>query len=160
MSEKLETMRVFAEMAWDRFDNAMKELTEKEIDWRPVPEANNIRWILTHISWEWNVRVQQVLKSDPSYLPKNWPNDYTGNTTYSLKNIMDDLNKGRTEGMNDLGKLKSADLDVDIPLWGGTKRRSFGLSNYISETIHHAGQIAYIRGAIKRWRQEETSFLM
>lgn len=139
MSEKVEAMKVFVEMAWAKFDNATKELTEDEIDWRLVPKANNIRWIITHISWEWNVRVQQVLKADPSYLPKNWPNDYIGNATYSLKKNMEGLNKSRTEGLDGLGETQASEpRHRYVPLWE-TKKRGFGLYNYISETIHHTG---------------------
>ena len=50
MSEKVESLKVFANLAFGRFDNTMKDLKESEIDWKPVEEANNIRWILTHLS--------------------------------------------------------------------------------------------------------------
>ena len=46
MSEKVEVIRTFAEVSFDRFDRAVKDLTEKEADWRPVEEANSIGWIL------------------------------------------------------------------------------------------------------------------
>jgi len=159
MSGRADETVAFAEMAWKRFDDSVKDLNEKEVDWRIAPEANNIRWILTHISWEWNLRVQQVLKADPSYQPKDWPEDYIGNTTYSLEKITSDISRAREAGLKGLSSLKSVDLDADIPLWGTTKKRGFGVSNYISELNHHTGQIAFIRGCITRRRSKEPEFL-
>ena len=159
MSEKVEAMKSMAEMYLGRFDNATKDLAAKEIEWRPVEEANNIRWILTHLSQEWNVGIPRVLKGDPSHKPQGWPDDYVGNKTYTLEKIMEDLKKGRAEVLDGIGKLKAADLDADIPLWGGTRKRSYGLAMYLSEIVHHEGQIAYIRGAIGRRRQTDTHFL-
>lgn len=159
MSEKVEPLTAFAEMAFGRFDNAVKDLTEKEIEWKPVEEANSIRWILTHLSQEWNMGIPRIFKGDPNYKPRNWPDDYVGNKTYSLKKILEDLVKGRTAVMDGLGKVTPAELDADIPLWGGTRKRRVGLMTYLLEIVHHEGQIAYIRGAIGRRRQTDTHFL-
>jgi len=160
MSEQVEWIKMVAETAFGRFDNAMKDLKEKEIEWRPVEEANSIKWILTHLSQEWNVGFPRLLKGDSNYKPVGWPDDYVGNKSYSMTKIMDDLNKGRETVITGLGNLKAAELDVDIPSWGGTMRkRGTMLALYISEIFHHEGQIAYIRGAINRRRQTDTHFL-
>jgi hypothetical protein len=47
MSERVVLIKRFVEIAFERFDWAMKDLSEKEIDWRPLKEINSIRWILT-----------------------------------------------------------------------------------------------------------------
>ncbi|MBS7619628.1 DinB family protein [Candidatus Bathyarchaeota archaeon] len=135
-------------------------MKESEIDWRPVPEANNIRWILTHLSQQWNVGFPRMFKGDPSYKPSNWPDDYVGSLKISLSEILDDLIKGKETVLQGLSQLKEEDLDVDIPLWGGTRKRSFGLMAYLSEIVHHEGQIAYLRGTIGRMRQSNPNFLL
>lgn len=160
MSERVEALKGLAEMFLGRFDNATKDLKEKEIEWRPVEEANNIRWILTHLSQEWNVGIPRIIKGDQNYTPKGWPDDYVGNTKYSLEKLMGDLKKGREEVLGEISKLKPADLDADITLRSGTRKRSFGLILYLSEIVHHEGQIAYIRGAINRKRQKDSHFLV
>ena len=159
MSDKIKSIKTFAEMAFERFDWAMKDLSEKEIDWRPVEETNSIRWILTHLSQQWNVGMHRILKGDTEYKPKDWPEDYVGNRSYSLTKIMSELEKGRRDFLSDLEKLTPAELEAEIPLWGGTKKRQYGLLIYLSEIFHHVGQIAYLRGAIKRRKHTDEHFL-
>lgn len=160
MSEKPALVKRFAEIAFERFDWAMKDISEKEIDWRPLKETNSIRWILTHLSQQWNVGIHKILKGDPEYKPKDWPEDYIDNGSYSLSQIMSDLGKGRKSFTKSLEELTLAELEAEIPLWGGKKKRQYGLLLYISEIFHHVGQIAYIRGAIKRRKQTDDHFLI
>ena len=152
MSNKVELIRTFAEMAFNRFDHATKGLSEEDIDWRPMEEANSIRWILTHLSQQWNVGIPRILKGDPEYKPEDWPEDYVGNRSYSLGKIMGEIQKGKNTVMSGLKELSLAELEAEIPLWGGTRKRQAGLLIYLSEIFHHVGQIAYLRGAIGRRR--------
>lgn len=159
MSGQVEFFKSLGETAFGRLERSTKELTKKEIDWRPMEEANSIRWILTHISRICNVGFPRIFKGDSTYTPKGWPEDYVGKTSYSLEKIMGDLEKGKDIVMCGLGELTQADLEADIPLWGGTRRRDFAVMAYLSEIIHHAGQIAYLKGAIGRRREKDSSFL-
>ncbi len=72
---------------------------------------------------------------------------------------MIEMKRGRDDFINSLEKLTLADLEAEIPLWGGTRKRQYGLLLYVSEIFHHAGQIAYIRGAIERRKQTDDHFL-
>lgn len=159
MTDEVESIKTFAEMAFERFDWTMKDLSAKEIDWQPMEETNSIRWILTHLSQQWNVGIHRILKGDLEYKPQDWPEDYVGNKSYSLTKIASDLKKGRKRFLSGLEKLTPAALKTEIPLWGGTKKRQYGLLIYLSEIFHHAGQIAYLRGAIGRHRQSDEHFL-
>ena len=159
MSEKVESIKTFAEMAFERLDWATEGLSKKEIDWRPMEETNSIRWILTHLSQQWNVGIPRILKADPEYKPAGWPEDYVGKSSYSFEKLMGDMKKGRSTVLNGLGKLTRSELEAEIPLWGGTKKRQYGLLLYLTEIFHHVGQIAYLRGAIKRRKQTDEHFL-
>jgi hypothetical protein len=159
LSEKIESLKAFAILAFGRFDNSMKDLKESEIDWRPVEEANNIKWILTHLSQQWNVGFQRTFKGDNSYKPRGWPDDYVGNKSVTLARLLTDLTKGRAIVLEELGKLSPSDLSVDIQSPSGLVKRYDRLMRHISEIIHHEGQIAYIRGAIERRRQKDSRFL-
>lgn len=158
MPERVNQIKAFAELAFDRFETATKDLSEKEIEWRPVEEANNIRWILTHLSRQWHVRIPIVFTLDPDYKPEGWPEDYR-EIKHQFEKLLRDLEKGMNNVLDGIDKLSSGDLDVTVPLWDGSKNRQFGLMRYISEILHHEGQIAYIRGAIGRRREKDPSFL-
>ena len=159
MSEKVASIKKFVEFAFERFDWTIKDLAEKEIDWRPLKETNSIRWILTHLSQQWNMGIHKILKGDPEYKPKDWPEDYIDNRSYSLSKIKSDLEKGKKNFISGLEELTLEELEAEIPLWEGKKKRQFGLLLYVSEIFHHVGQIAYIIGAIKRRKQTNDHFL-
>ena len=127
MSEKVASIKMFVEFAFERFDSAIKNLTEKEIDWRPLKETNSIRWILTHLSQQWNMGIHKILKGDPEYKPKDWSEDYIDNRSYSLSKIMGDLGRGRKNFISGLEELTLEELEAEIPLWGGKRKRQFGL---------------------------------
>ena len=160
MSEKIELIETLAEIAFDRFDSAIKDLSKKEIDWRPIEETNSIRWILTHLSQQWNVGMHRILKRDPEYKPKDWPEDYVGNRSYSFEKIMSEIESGKDKVMNRLEELTPTELEAEITLWRGTRKLQLYLLIYISEIFHHVGQITYIRGAIGRRRQTDERFLI
>jgi hypothetical protein len=159
MPDEVEFIKTLAKMAFERFDWATKDLSKNEIDWRPMEETNSLRWILTHLSQQWNVGIPRILKGDPDYKPKDWPKDYVDNRSYSLKKILGEIEKGKNTVMKGLKELTSAELEAEIALWGGTKKRQYGLLIYLSEIFHHVGQIAYLRGAISRRRQTDKHFL-
>jgi len=159
MSEKVESLKAFANLAFGRFDNTVKDLKESDIDWKPVEEANNIRWILTHLSQQWNVGFQRTFRGDNNYKPAGWPDDYVGSKTITYAKLMADLAKGRAAVLEGLGKLSAADLAVEVQSLSGMVKRHDRLMRQLSEIAHHEGQIAYIRGAIGRRRQKDGSFL-
>lgn len=159
MPDEVEFIKTLAEMAFERFDWTTKNLSEKEIDWRPMEETNSLRWILTHLSQQWNVGIPRILKGDPDYKPKDWPEDYVDNKSYSLKKVMGEIEKGKNNVMRDLKELTPAELEAEIALWGGKRKRQYGLLIYLSEIFHHVGQIAYLRGSIGRRRQTDEQFL-
>jgi len=157
MSGKVSLMKRFAEIAFERFEEAMKNISKEEVDWQPMEEANSIRWILTHLSQQWNVGIPRILKGDPEFKPEGWPADYIGRS-YSFEKLMDDLKNGKNAVLRGLEELDPAGLEAEIPLWGGTRKREYGLLIYLSEIYHHEGQIAYLRGAIRRRRQTDEHF--
>lgn len=159
MSERVALIKRFVEIAFERFDWVMKDLSEKEIDWRPLKETNSIRWILTHLSQQWNIGIHKILRGDSEYKQKDWAEDYIDNRSYSLSEIMSDIEKGRKSMYNSLESLTIAELETEIPLWGSKRKRQYALLLYISEIFHHVGQIAYIRGAIKRRKETDDHFL-
>ncbi len=159
MSDRVKTIKTFAELVFGRFDNSVKDLKESEAAWKPVGEANDIKWILTHLSQEWNVGVTRAVKGDPTLKIPGWPDDYVGNKSYSLDKIMKDLKEGREKLLTSLDKMNPADLDVEITTLRGVRKRETMLMMLISEIPHHEGQIAYIRGAIGRRKLVEPNFL-
>jgi len=152
MSERVDALKAFTQIGFERLERATKDLKEEQLDWKSCKEANTIRWILTHMSQELHVYLPRILSGDKEYKPKGWPEDYVGNPSYSLDKIIGDVEKGRDGLMKRLDKLTGKALAEEIDSWRGKRKREYYLMILISEIIHHEGQIAAILGVEKRMK--------
>ena len=159
MDNDVAVLKRFAEYAFGTLERTCAELTEKEADWSPVEEANNTRWILNHVSRITNLSIPRILKGDPNYAPRGWAEDYR-EQTIDVETLMDDIQTGKETVLESFEGLNSASLAEDISLWRGTKKREFGIFAYLGEIITHKGQIAALRGNIKRRREKDAGFLI
>jgi len=155
MSEKAAILKDQAEYIYERIGRTLEGVTEKEMKWKPTEVSNSIEWILNHMARLSNLSLPRIIKGDPEYKPADWPDDYR-DTHHSLEKMMGDVEKGRKVVLEGIGKLTSAQLEEEIPLWGGTRKRKTGLFAYLGELVHHNGQIAYLRGTMKRLKEKKT----
>lgn len=158
MDSDVAILKRFTDYAFSSLERTCKGLTETEANWSPIEEANDTRWILNHVSRITNLSIPRILKGDPDYTPQGWPEDYR-EQIYGLEKLLADIKTGKEAVLEDFGGLKSAALADDIPLWGGTRKREFGIFAYLGEIVNHKGQIAALRGNIKRLREKDASFL-
>jgi hypothetical protein len=145
----IQILKEHIEYVFELYERTIKGVKEEELDWRPVKEANNIREILTHLSRICNVSIPSRVKGNPNYIPKNWSDNYE-KQYHSLNKLITDIQNGRKAVLNGLDKLSQSDMETEIPLWGGMRKRKVGLFSHLSEIAHHKGQIAYIRGIRRR----------
>jgi len=149
MSVKAQILKELAEYYFNALEETLKGLDDLEANYKPTDESNRIEWIVNHLCRISNIALPRILKGDPNFKPVGWPDDYK-DQHYSLDKYMADLAAGKMVVLDGIGKLTDAQLEEEIPLWGGTKKRKVGLFAYIGEIVHHKGQIAYIRGTYKR----------
>jgi uncharacterized damage-inducible protein DinB len=150
MSEKIEMLKAFAEMGFYRLERATKDLKEEQLDWKSCPEANTIRWILTHLANAMHVYLPKILKGDKEYAPEEWPDDYVGNSSYSLEKILKDLEEEKKTFFASLDKTTPEALEEEMDWFFGKQPKMQYLIMAISEILHHEGQIAAILGVEKR----------
>ena len=150
MYEKIETMKAFTQLGLGLLDRRTAELKEAQLDWKPCAEANTIRWILTHLSYEMHVFFPKVVMGKKDYKPEDWPDDYVGNAGYSLEKIKGDLETGKARLMKMLDRLTPEDLAEEMDWWLGVKPKEAYLMLGISEIFRHEGQIAAILGVENR----------
>ena len=105
MSGKIDAIKSFTEMGLFRLRGVVKDLKEEQMDWKYCPQANTIRWILTHLASELHVFIPKILTGDKEYKPDGWPDDYIGNQSYSLEKILGDIEKGEETLMKKLDGL-------------------------------------------------------
>jgi len=147
MTVKTNLIKEFALMGLDRLDNVTKDLKPEQLDWKSCPQANTVRWVLTHVSEVLNVYMPKFLGAAP---PNKWPKDYVGNTSYKLEKIKKDIERG-TRGLKaGLNKLTNEKLEEEISGWAGKKSRQSYIMLMVGEVFHHEGQIAAMLGVEKR----------
>jgi uncharacterized damage-inducible protein DinB len=150
MSERIQTIKTYAQIGFDRLAEATHELKPEQLDWKSCSEANTIRWILTHLSEELHVYAPQFISGTAPR--RNWPKDYVGNTTFSLEKILADIETGKNDVMKSLEKLAPVKLDEEVDMWGTKQKRDYAIIMIMSEVLHHEGQIAAILGLEKRMK--------
>ena len=147
---KIDTIKEFAELGFDRLDNALKDLTEEQLDWMSCSEANTVRNIVTHLISEWYGFIPKIIAGDKDASVKGVPEGYVGNKDLSLETIMQDYNEGKNHLRAELGKVTDEQLLKEMDWFRGKQSVGSYLMLGISEIIHHEGQIAAIRGVEKR----------
>jgi hypothetical protein len=149
VSEKASILKEYAEYVYERFGRTVEGLTETEMRWKPTEASNNIEWILNHMARLSNLSLPRIIKGDPEFSPEGWPDDYR-DQHHSLDKMLKDIEAGKKMVLEGVGKLSSTQLEEEISLWRGSRKRKIGLFAYLGELVHHNGQIAYVRGTYKR----------
>ncbi len=149
MNKKASILAEELEWGIGSLERACENLTEEEYKFKPTPVSNSVQWQLNHISRIVNVSLPRLIKGVTDYAPDGWPEDYR-EQDYSLEKLMNDIRRGVEKAVPMMEKLSDEDLEEEIPLWGGTRKRKIGLFAYIGEVYHHKGQLTYVRGTYKR----------
>lgn len=157
MSAKAQILKEYAEYHFNSLEELLKGLETDEAIYQLTEESNSVEWIINHLCRISNTALPRIIKGDPNYKPMGWPEDYK-EQHYSLDKYRADLAAGKKVTLDGIAKLTDAQLEEEIPLWGGTKKRKIGLFAYIGEVVHHKGQIAYIRGTVKRLKAADPNF--
>lgn len=158
LSEKASIIKEQTEWLYGSLARTCEGLTEKEASWKPTEASNNIAWQLNHLSRITNQSIPRIIKGDPKWSPEGWPEDYR-DQSYSIEKMLGDIEAGKERVLKGLEGLSTEDFEEEISYWGGTRQRKTGVFAYIGELAHHKGQIAYIRGSIKRLKELDPDFL-
>jgi len=156
VTDKIETIKIIAKIGLDRLERATKDMKSEQLDWRPFPEANTLRWILIHEAQILHVAFPRILLGDSRYLPEGWPDDYQGNEGYTLEKILGDIEEGRASLLVGLDGLTDESLAEEIE-FAGKRTWEWAVMWMISEIIHHEGQVAATLGAWKRVKGEDKT---
>ena len=143
---KMGTIKEFTMVGFNRLNNATKNLTEEQLDWKSCTEANTIRNILGHLIGEWYGFVPKIIAGDKDLEVEG----YAGTENKSLEEIKKDLAEGQKHLVAELAKVKEENLAKEMEWFMGKQPVGSYLMLGVSEIIHHEGQIAAILGVEKR----------
>ncbi len=147
---KIEAMKIFMEFGITRLEWDLNKLDNETLNWKITPEANSVRWLLTHISMILNVYLPRAFTNNLKYLPENWSDNYQDNDILSIEKILADIENGKKVAINGFNKLSGNSLEEQLDWYIGESKRETYLMILVSEILHHEGQIAAILGLKER----------
>ena len=137
----------FAEYIFREITHTNDGITPDMLDWKPVKEANNIRWILTHQARIASILIPQVISGTNN--PEGWDDDYQ-ERLHSLDELRHDLKNARENVPILLDGLSEEDLESEIMVWGSRRPLKEPVFALLGELMHHNGQIAMLKGIKRR----------
>jgi uncharacterized damage-inducible protein DinB len=143
---KMGTIKKFTQVGFNRLNNATKDMTEEQLDWKSCSEANTIRNVVGHLIGEWYGFIPKILAGNKDLEVEG----YAGAEGKSLEQIMGELAEGQKHLLAELEKVKDEDLAKEMDWFMGKQSVGSYLMLGVSEIIHHEGQIAAIRGVENR----------
>jgi hypothetical protein len=158
MSAKAEVLREEFEFTFSALDRTLEGTDEKEYIYRLTPASNNIQAILYHLSRITNHNLPSIIRGEPYHTPGDKPAELD-EPSKTLEKLLDDIDEGKGIVIEGVAGLSEEDLEKTVPLMAGPYPRKIGLYAYLGELFHHRGQIAFIRGTIKRLRERDSGFL-
>ena len=158
MSAKAEVLREAFEFAFSALERTLEGTDDREYKHRLTPASNSIQTILQHLSRLTTHNIPSIIRGEPYHTPGDKPGE-PDEPDRSLENLLDEIGEGSEKILEGVAGLSDADLEETVPLMAGPYSRKTGLYAYLGELFHHRGQIAFIRGSIKRLRERDPGFL-
>jgi len=158
MSAKAEVLREAYEFAFEALTRTLEGTDDEEYTYRLTEASNDIQSIINHISRMTNLNIPRIISGDFDYTPEDWPDDYVEHS-YGLEKLVNDIDTGKKKVLRGIAGLSEEQLEEVLPMMSGPYPLKIGLYAYLGELFHHRGQIAFIRGTVKRLRERDSGFL-
>ena len=147
MKGLVEQLDAMDESMWTLLQRNLTGLTEEEADWRPHPDANNVRWILGHLAWfeEW---AHDALHRDGRYLTDRSP---TAIFEGSVPILLERFAAARVRYRARVSTRTEAMLHEKLSYFGQYEVSELALMQ--THALHLAGhrfQVRYVRGTFSR----------
>ncbi|MBI3326485.1 MAG: DinB family protein [Nitrospinae bacterium] len=165
MDDALQLAIEMSEQNWTAFKNTLKDLTPDEIDWRPLPQANNIHALMKHlrVAEEWYVTGLEQGEESP-YQDAASVEQLTDSVPLNFEQNLKELEEWHNRFIAALRGTTLADLKrktfLSQVLPGQSPRPANTL--LLREIMHlaaHGGQIRTIRNLYRKTRGEQGLFL-
>jgi len=150
---------------WSRFKDDLKDATPEEIDWRPLPQANNIDAIVRHLRIEaaWHLASLEHGETIPAKLTDD-ARQQLGLMPTDFQHNFKELEKSYARFVAALGRTTAPALEQrtitayqNFP--GGASRPMHLLAfHQATHLATHLGQIRSIRNLYRKTRGETERF--
>jgi hypothetical protein len=165
MKESCQLAVELNESVWRRFKGDLEDLTPEEINWRPLPEANNINTIVRHLRIEAQWHLASLERGEPM------PHQVTAGIQETIDSVPLDFERNLKEleelytrfltvlrnGTLDTLQQKTALAYRDFPGEAPLPAYLLGFHQAV-HLANHLGQIRMIRNLYRKTRGEPARF--
>jgi hypothetical protein len=164
MNDDLRIVTEMHQALWDQFRGSFDDLTEDEIHWQPLPQANSINVILRHlrIESEWHLRSIQRGEPMPTIAAPVFqeaidavPFDYAENLNKLQRLYSEFCDTLGTQSLESLKEMTAAAYGEAITGKGFTYMLAYHQATHLA---YHTGQIRSIRNLYRKTRGEPARF--
>lgn len=164
MDDALRVVSEMNESMWARLTNALEDLTEEEIHWRPLPQANTINVIVRHLRIEAAWHLDSLERGEPM------PTVATSPSQEAIDAVPEDFEENfkkleelyarfleilRTTTLNTLRQRTAAAYGEVSENEGRTYLLGYHQATHLAM---HCGQIRTIRNLYRKTRGEPARF--
>ena len=162
MDEALQLAIEMIEANWNNFKNDLKDLTPEEIDWRPLPQANNINILMKHLRVVEELFLSRLEEGERNpYQDAASVQRLTDSIPLHFEQNLKDLEAFHNRFVAALRTTTVADLkkkSFSTPFARGPQPANALLLAEISHLASHRGQIRTFRNLYRRARGEPGLF--
>lgn len=163
MDEAIQLAIEMSEANWNNFKNDVKGLTPEEINWRPLPQGNNINVLTKHLCVVEELFLSRLQQGEQSpYKDAAGVQKLTDSVPLNYEQNLKELEEFHTRFIAALRTTTLADLKRKTfltPFAQGPQPANTLLLAEISHLATHRGQIRSMRNLYRRARGEPGLFL-
>lgn len=163
MDQVIEFAVELMERNWNDLKNALQDMTDNELDWRPVPESNNIKSIVRHLRIVEQLYLSLVEDGDQTpWKNEDYVQQLTDSIPYDFQQNMKPLEDFHNRFVSLLKESTLAELKGQIFVESARSRPQAKDSLILREIRHiatHGGQIRTLRNLYRRMKGEKGLFM-
>jgi uncharacterized damage-inducible protein DinB len=162
MDQVLEFAVVLLERNWNDLKHDLQDITDDELDWKPVPESNTIRSIVRHLRMVEQLYLSLLEDGDQTpWKDEDYVQTLTDSITYDFQQNMQPFEDFHNRFVSLMKGSTLADLKVQTFVESSVSRPQSKESLIFREIRHiatHAGQIRTLRNLYRRTKGEKGLF--
>lgn len=162
MDEALQLAIEMIEANWNNFKNDLKDLTPEEIDWRPLPQANNLNILMKHLRVVEELFLSRLEEGEHTpYKDAASVQQLTDSIPLNFEQNLKDLEAFHNRFVAALRTTTLADLKKRVfytPFAQGAQPANALLLAEIGHLASHRGQMRTFRNLYRRTRGEPGLF--
>ena len=150
------------ERNWRDFKNALKDVPDEELDWRPVPESNNIRAIVRHLRTVGQLYLSLLEDGDQTpWKDEAYVQNLTDSITSDFQDNMQACEDFHNRFVSLIHRSTVAGLKAQTFVESASSRpqsKDSLLHREIRHLVTHTGQIRALRNLYRRTKGEQGLF--